>query len=86
MECWKSCNNANCITYIKKAMDAMKSEMVNACCRSLWSECVNDLKIFLTTDNEVRRIVQVTRQVEFDGLFDILEEGIEELIESHRET
>jgi hypothetical protein len=43
-------------------------------------------KGFPTIDNEMRRIVQVTRQVECDGFADILEEEIEELIECHRET
>ncbi|CAM4653493.1 unnamed protein product [Lepidochelys kempii] len=31
MECWKSFNIADCITYIKQAMDAIKPETVNAC-------------------------------------------------------
>jgi hypothetical protein len=86
MECWKSFNIAECITYIKKAMDTTKPETVNACCRNLWSECVNDFKGFPTTGNDVRRIVQEARQVECDGFVDILEEEIEELIECHRET
>jgi hypothetical protein len=67
-------------------MDATKPETVNACWRNLWSECVNDFKAFPTIDDEVRRIVQVPRQVECDGFVDILEEEIEELIECHRET
>jgi hypothetical protein len=47
---------------------------------------VNDFKGFPTIDNEVRRIVQVARQVEYDGFVNILEEEIEELTECHRET
>jgi hypothetical protein len=35
MECWKSFNTADCITYIKKAMDEIKPETVNACWRKL---------------------------------------------------
>jgi hypothetical protein len=31
MECWKSFNIADRITYIKKAMDTIKPETVNAC-------------------------------------------------------
>ncbi|CAM5123084.1 unnamed protein product [Eretmochelys imbricata] len=31
MECWKSFNIADCITYIKQAVDAIKPETVNAC-------------------------------------------------------
>jgi hypothetical protein len=85
MECWKSFNIADCITYIKRAMDAIKPEAVSACWRNLWSEYVNDFKGFPAIDNEVRRIVQVARQVECDGFVDILEEEIEELsaIEKH---
>jgi uncharacterized radical SAM superfamily Fe-S cluster-containing enzyme len=64
-------------------MDAIKPETVNACWQNLWSECVNDFKGFLTTDNEVKRIVQVARKVEFDGFVNILKEEIEELIECH---
>ncbi|CAM4686346.1 unnamed protein product [Lepidochelys kempii] len=86
MECWKSFNIASCITYIKQAMDATKPETVNACRRNLWNECVNDFKGFQTIDKEVKRIVQVARQVGGDGFVDILEEEIEELVESHRET
>jgi hypothetical protein len=86
MECWKSFNIADCITDIRKAMDAIKPETVNACWRNLWSKCVNDFKGFPTIDNEVRRIVQVARQVECDGFVDIPEEEMEELIECHRET
>ncbi|XP_050792686.1 tigger transposable element-derived protein 1 [Gopherus flavomarginatus] len=86
IECWKFFNVANCITYIKQAMDAVKPETVNACWRNLWKECVNDLKGFPTIDKEVKRIVQVARQVGGDGFLNILEEEIEELIESHRET
>jgi hypothetical protein len=86
MECWKSFNIADCITYIKKAMDAIKPETVNACWQNLLSECVNDFKGFPTIDNEVRCIVQVARQVQCDGFVDILKEEIEKLIESHRET
>nr|XP_048717446.1 tigger transposable element-derived protein 1-like [Caretta caretta] len=86
MECWKSFNTADCITYIKQAMDAIKPETVNACWQNLWKECVNDFKGFPTIDKEVKRIVQVTRQVGGDSFVDILEEEIEELTESHRET
>uniref|UniRef100_A0A452GJZ5 HTH CENPB-type domain-containing protein n=1 Tax=Gopherus agassizii TaxID=38772 RepID=A0A452GJZ5_9SAUR len=86
MECWKSFNIADCITYIKQAMDAIKPETVNACWRNLWKECVNEFKGFPTIDKEVKCIVQVARQVGGDVFVDILEEEIEELIESHRET
>ncbi|CAM5144931.1 unnamed protein product [Natator depressus] len=86
MECWKSFDVANCITYIKQTMDAIKPEIVNACWRNLWKECVNDFKGFPTIDKEVKCIVQVARQVGGDGFVNILEEEIEELIESHRET
>ncbi|KAH1185710.1 hypothetical protein KIL84_018459 [Mauremys mutica] len=86
MECWKSFNIANCITYIKQARDAIKPETVNACWRNLWKECVNDFKGFPTIDKEVKRIVQVARQVGGDRFIYILEEEIEELIENHRET
>ncbi|CAM5078512.1 unnamed protein product [Natator depressus] len=86
MECWKSFNIADCITYIKQATDAIKPETVNACWRNLWKECVNDFMGFPTTEKEEKCIVQVARQVGGDGFVDILEEEIEELIESHRET
>ncbi|CAM4539463.1 unnamed protein product [Lepidochelys olivacea] len=86
MKCWKPFNIADCITYIKQAMDAIKPETVNACWRNLWKECVNDFKGFPTIDKEVKCIVQVARQVGGDGFVNILEEEIEELIESHRET
>ncbi|CAM4563766.1 unnamed protein product [Caretta caretta] len=46
IECWKSFNIADCITYIKQAMDTIKPETVNACWRNLWKECVNDFKGF----------------------------------------
>ncbi|KAG6933523.1 tigger transposable element derived 1, partial [Chelydra serpentina] len=86
MESWKSCNIADCITYIKQAMDAIKPETVNACWRNLWKDCVNDFKGFPAIDKEVECIVQVARQVGGDGFVDILKEEIEELIEGHRET
>ncbi|KAG6938820.1 tigger transposable element derived 1, partial [Chelydra serpentina] len=86
MECWKSFNIADCITYIKQAMDAVSPETVNACWRNLWKDCVNDFKGFPTIDKEVECIVQVARQVGGEGFVDILEEEIEELIEGHRET
>ncbi|CAM5167762.1 unnamed protein product [Natator depressus] len=55
MECWKSFNIADDITYVKQEMDAIKPETVNACWRTLWKECVNDLKGFPTIDKEVKR-------------------------------
>ncbi|CAM5133976.1 unnamed protein product [Natator depressus] len=67
MECWKSFNIADCITYIKQAMDAIKPETVNACWQNLWKECVNDFKGFPTIDKEVKCIVQVVSQVDGDG-------------------
>ncbi|CAM5075763.1 unnamed protein product [Natator depressus] len=86
MECWKSFNIADCVTYIKQAMNAIKPETVNACWRNLWKEYVNDFKGFPTIDKEVKHIVQVARQVGGEGFVNILEEETEELIESHRET
>jgi hypothetical protein len=35
-------------------------------------------KGFLTTDSEMRCIIHVARQMEYDGFVDILEEEIEE--------
>jgi hypothetical protein len=72
--------------HIKEAVEVMKLERVNACWRDLWSECVNDFAGFPIIDNEVRRIIQVARQVECDGFVDILDKEIEELIERHQET
>lgn len=47
---------------------------------------MNGFAGFPITDNEVRRIIQVARQVECDGFVDILDKEIEELIEGHQET
>jgi hypothetical protein len=47
---------------------------------------VNDFAGFPIIDNEVRRIIQVARQVECDGFVDILDKEIEEQIEGHQET
>jgi hypothetical protein len=67
-------------------MEAVKPEMVNACWWTLWSKCADDFNVFTTTENKVRRTVQVVRQVKYDGFVDILKEGTEELIEGHQET
>jgi hypothetical protein len=47
---------------------------------------VNDFVGFPIIDNEVRRIIQVARQVQCDGFVDILQKEIEELFVGHQET
>ncbi|XP_042228054.1 tigger transposable element-derived protein 1-like [Homarus americanus] len=86
MACWKEFGIANCITFVKEAMAALKPESVNSCWRPLWSDSVHDFKGFPTIDAEVKHIMTVARAVSGDGFEDMVEQEIEELIEGHRDT
>jgi hypothetical protein len=86
MECWTSFSTADCTMYIKQAMDAIKPGTANACQQNLRNGCEKDFNHFPTTDNELRCTVHVARQVECDAFVCILEEEIQELIETHQET
>ncbi|XP_065259354.1 tigger transposable element-derived protein 1-like [Emys orbicularis] len=58
MECWKSFNIADCITYLKQAMDAIKPETVNA------SKHLNDLMSEYAPFME--RSLKITRSITDD--------------------
>ena len=65
---WRiSLNIADCVNYVKEAIDQIKPHSVNACWKNLWSECVTDFKGFSTAEDEVANIVAIAHHVGGDG-------------------
>ena len=86
VDCWKSFRIADEITFIKAAMDELRSKTVNACWKSLWSEAVNDFKGFPGIDGEIKIIIQTAIEVGGEGCFDMIDEEVEENIEEHQKV
>lgn len=83
---WKEFNIADAIIIISDAVDSVKPTTVNACWKPLWGEAVQDFKGFPTIETEVRNIIEIAQELGGEGLSDMQEDDVEELIESHRET
>jgi hypothetical protein len=84
MECWKSFSVPDAITFITPAIDELKLETVNVCCKDLWSEAVNEFKGFPAIDGEVKKIIQTTREVRGEGFVNMIDEEVEEHVDEYQ--
>ena len=82
-DCWKLFNITDSITIIKDSLDEVKQSTLNACWSKLWKECVNQcLQHKLPA---VKDIVDVARRLGGEGLADMKDDDVEELLQSHKE-
>ena len=86
MDCWKSFNIADAVTFLEASMDELNTEKFNACWENLWSEAVHYFNGFLWIHGEVKRIMQTAREVVGEGSVEMADEEVEEHIEGHQEV
>ncbi|KFD63304.1 hypothetical protein M514_24484, partial [Trichuris suis] len=85
LDCWKSFTIADAITFTKLAMDELTSERVNVCWNKLWSEAVSEFQEFDGITAQVKTFMKTARETGGEGLADILEEDVSELIKGNEE-
>lgn len=78
MDLWKSFTVVDVIVFIIQVVDVLKFQIVNVCWKLLRSEVVNDFRGFFIIDVEVENILNVVREVGWEGFFDIIKDDIEE--------
>ncbi|KFD66060.1 hypothetical protein M514_21736 [Trichuris suis] len=86
LDCWKSFAIADAIiTFIKLAIDEPTPETVNIGWNKLWSEAANEFQEFEGTAAQLKAIVRTAKEISGEGLADILEEEVNELIKGNEE-
>ena len=85
-EYWKRFTIADCLMVIETALADLKPQTVNACWKKLWPECVHDFMGFdpgETQGENMKKILQMARQVGGEGFSDLNEKDVDDLIEEH---
>lgn len=81
----KAFNIRNTLEFIKEAWDDLNMSMINACWNALWPEQVYNFRGFPSVHGEVWAIVQLSQQTEGEGLSDMTEQEVHNLLDSHYE-
>ncbi|XP_066941391.1 tigger transposable element-derived protein 1-like [Macrobrachium rosenbergii] len=84
-EYWKTFTIASCLSIIQSALQDMKKETLNACCKKLWPEAVHDYKGFSPEEihnGAVNKAVKLAKLLGGEGFTDCTE-GVNAPIDAH---
>ncbi|XP_039610973.1 tigger transposable element-derived protein 1-like [Polypterus senegalus] len=85
-EYWRKYMITSCMVNVQKALNNMKKETVNVCCKKLWPEVVHNNKGFSAEEihhSAVDQAVRLAKLLGVEGFDDMTFDDVNELLDAH---